>query len=426
MLSSNQIYNPNNTLQNGFLINKTLTKSTLDKEQQMRNRQNILTQTYLNNINILRRPSFYSQPYNIRNSYSNFLENTPKNNYQNSVIIPQYSPQNQIPLIQQEKLSYSPNPQQLKPRQSVPLSLSPLRKNNLNLNNKQIPQCVISKESFDIISAYGYNSCNGIVREYNEDKVKIIVGFKIKKETSFFDFFWNNQPKISYFGLFDGHGGAKCSEYLQNNFHNYIFNSSFFPTKPMNAIYDAFKNWEKDFQNLCYKNGVLYDNSGSCALIALILNNTCYMVNLGDSRALYSYNKGKQLFQITNDHKPENPKEKERILKNGGQVYKADFLEIDGKKISFKNVNFGPGFKFPYRLLPGKLSVSFLFLIKNFFFIIFFNQVSRTIGDIRAKNKDLGGKPGVVIADPCITVFDINENSDFILLGCKIYYNYFF
>ena len=373
MLSSNQIYNPNNTLQNGFLINKTLTKSTLDKEQQMRNRQNILTQTYLNNINILRRPSFYSQPYNIRNSYSNFLENTPKNNYQNSVIIPQYSPQNQIPLIQQEKLSYSPNPQQLKPRQSVPLSLSPLRKNNLNLNNKQIPNCVISKESFDIISAYGFNSCNGIVREYNEDEVKIIIDVKIKKETSFFDFFWNNQPKISYFGLFDGHGGAKCSEYLRNNFHNYIFNSSFFPTKPMNAIYDAFKNCEKYFQNFSYKNGVLYDNSGSCALIALILNNTCYMVNLGDSRALYSYNKGKQLFQITNDHKPENPKEKERILKNGGQVYKADFLEIDGKKISFKNVNFGPGFKFPYRLLPGKLSVSFLFLIKNFFFIIFFN-----------------------------------------------------
>lgn len=45
-------------------------------------------------------------------------------------------------------------------------------------------------------------------------------------------------------------------------------------------------------------------------------------------------------------------------------------------------------------------------------------QVSRTIGDVCAKNKKLGGKSGVLIAEPCITIFEINDNSDFILLGC--------
>ena len=124
---------------------------------------------------------------------------------------------------------------------------------------------------------------------------------------------------------------------------------------------------------MSFKNGKLLDSSGSCAIIALILDNICYLINLGDSRALYSCNKGKNLYQITRDHKPDDPKEKERIIKNGGQVYMADFLEFNGKKYSFKNVNFGPGFKFPYRLFPGKLSVSlFIFNKNNFLLFIFF------------------------------------------------------
>jgi protein phosphatase 2C family protein 2/3 len=55
----------------------------------------------------------------------------------------------------------------------------------------------------------------------------------------------------------------------------------------------------------------------------------------------------------------------------------------------------------PYRVLPGRLSVS------------------RTFGDIEAKQPKFGGKPGVVIAEPEISQFTINENvHDFIVLGC--------
>ena len=31
----------------------------------------------------------------------------------------------------------------------------------------------------------------------------------------------------------------------------------------------------------------------------------------------------------------------------------------------------------------------------------------------------LGGNPKVLIAKPCITTFRIDENSDFIVIGCK-------
>lgn len=54
----------------------------------------------------------------------------------------------------------------------------------------------------------------------------------------------------------------------------------------------------------------------------------------------------------------------------------------------------------PFRVEPGRLSVS------------------RTIGDIEAKDSRYGGTPGVVIAEPDVRVFKISDSHDFILLGC--------
>lgn len=54
----------------------------------------------------------------------------------------------------------------------------------------------------------------------------------------------------------------------------------------------------------------------------------------------------------------------------------------------------------PHRVQPGRLSVS------------------RTIGDIEAKDKRYGGNPDVVISTPDIISFKIKSNYDFIVLGC--------
>ncbi len=45
-------------------------------------------------------------------------------------------------------------------------------------------------------------------------------------------------------------------------------------------------------------------------------------------------------------------------------------------------------------------------------------SVSRTIGDIEAKDERYGGNPNVVIATPEIRAFKIKENYDFIAIGC--------
>lgn len=48
-------------------------------------------------------------------------------------------------------------------------------------------------------------------------------------------------------------------------------------------------------------------------------------------------------------------------------------------------------------------------------------SVSRTFGDIEAKREKFGGNPNVVVASPDIKEFNIDDNMDFLLLGCKYY-----
>ena len=46
-------------------------------------------------------------------------------------------------------------------------------------------------------------------------------------------------------------------------------------------------------------------------------------------------------------------------------------------------------------------------------------SVSRTFGDIEAKLEKFGGKAGVIIAQPEISSFSLEDNvHDFIVLGC--------
>ena len=53
----------------------------------------------------------------------------------------------------------------------------------------------------------------------------------------------------------------------------------------------------------------------------LTVNDICYVANTGDSRAIMCLNGGKNFVELTNDHKPEDPIEKNRIEMNGGKVY---------------------------------------------------------------------------------------------------------
>jgi len=46
------------------------------------------------------------------------------------------------------------------------------------------------------------------------------------------------------------------------------------------------------------------DKSGSCGLVVLIIGDTCFVANVGDSRALLSGNGGQKIYPLSRDHKP--------------------------------------------------------------------------------------------------------------------------
>lgn len=136
----------------------------------------------------------------------------------------------------------------------------------------------------------------------------------------------------------------------------------------------------------------LLDKSGSCALIAVQVNDLIHVANVGDSRAFVSEKFGRVFHTLSNDHKPDSISERKRILKFGGQV-----MQMDKSKVKLPQNLLA---KVPYRIFPGGLSVS------------------RSFGDIQAKDPALGGKKGVLIADPELMVYRVHSNTDFLLLGC--------
>ena len=225
------------------------------------------------------------------------------------------------------------------------------------LNEKYIAYCDAkhSSNSFDIISSYGVNTYKGIIRNYNEDRVSIIVN--AKKPKNFVSNQNNIWPKVSFFGIFDGHAGNKCAEFLKNNLHNYIFESPSFPSSPIKSIQTGFKACESNFMNSIYSKpfNQYLDYSGSCAIVVLIINNECFIANLGDSRAIYSYNSGSQFYQLSRDHKPNDPIEKKRIYKAGGTIFKTN-IDTYGMSLGMKESELG--FKIPFRINPGRLAVS--------------------------------------------------------------------
>ena len=244
---------------------------------------------------------------------------------------------------------------EFKSKKSLGLNISELAK----LNYGTFPNVESNSNSSDIISGYAGNSHNGIIRKSNEDKIKMIPDYKLKREIK------NKKgeiihPKINYFAIYDGHGGNKCSIFLQENLHEYIFSSNHFPFSTIQAIKAAYIEAENKFQSLVYdkENKKLSDRSGSCAVSTLFLDEWCFIINLGDSRALYSHDSGNKLFQITRDHKPNDPLERERVEKAGGQIYKDDIVNINGEKRRLDDKNLVPGVVLPYRIIPGNISVS--------------------------------------------------------------------
>ncbi|KAL4482520.1 hypothetical protein ABPG72_001496 [Tetrahymena utriculariae] len=265
------------------------------------------------------------------------------------------------------------------------------------LEFNQIPNIDPSKtsqKSLGIITAYGANTHQGIVRNYNEDRVSIILNMAKPKDKPE-DLVW---PNVSFFAVYDGHGGSSCAEFLRDNLHYYIIRDENFPSNPKLAIQKGFEKLEETYLERADSSPFL-DKSGSCAVVALFVEKTVYIANVGDSRAILSRNFGKNQQDLSEDHKPSLATEEQRITSLGGHIYQS-VIPIYGSVNGNNIQQIQDVIKGPHRAFPGRLAVS------------------RTIGDAEAKLPKYGGIKGVISAEPEIQVFEIQDNHDFVFLGC--------
>ena len=114
-------------------------------------------------------------------------------------------------------------------------------------------------------------------------------------------------PKCSFFGVYDGHGGERCSDYLRDHLHQLVIRDATFPANPKQALINGCKEADRKIFGMfgstakpkealghTSSTGSLakMERSGSCAAVVLIVGDMCYVANVGDSRVIMSGGKG--------------------------------------------------------------------------------------------------------------------------------------
>ncbi|CAF0906850.1 unnamed protein product [Adineta steineri] len=153
----------------------------------------------------------------------------------------------------------------------------------------------------------------------------------------------------SYFAIFDGHNGIDTAKnasdqldahllnalnhMLEKQYHGKItsdtpIHSSHLDFNLLNAaIKQTYFKLDKDLRS------VVKDDSGCVCITCLIGPEKIYLINIGDSRAIIISNNG-QVLAHTEDHKPDDPAEQERIHEAGGKISKSstgDVLRVENQ-----------------------------------------------------------------------------------------------
>ncbi|XP_041829720.1 protein phosphatase 1bb isoform X2 [Melanotaenia boesemani] len=128
----------------------------------------------------------------------------------------------------------------------------------------------------------------------------------------------------SFFAVYDGHAGSRVANYCSGHLLEHILSGGAeFGAGPgsvegvKDGIRSGFLNIDEYMRNFSdLRQGL--DRSGSTAVCVLLSPTHLYFINCGDSRAVLS--RDSKVGFSTQDHKPCNPREKERIQNAGGSV----------------------------------------------------------------------------------------------------------
>ena len=201
----------------------------------------------------------------------------------------------------------------------------------------------------------------------------------------------NDENNILFIGVCDGHGilGHDVSKYLISHLPSNL-NKALKKTRKYirdkKTLYKTMKEvFIKTNKDLCQNDLIDTQFSGSTCVTIILTKNQIISGNVGDSRAVMGrYINGEWInIDLTKDQKPDNPGERERIIKKGGRVesYKDENGNDFGpKRVWLKNAD-----------IPGL-------------------AMARSFGD------EVAASVGT-ISEPEIEYFDITENDKFIIIA---------
>uniref|UniRef100_A0A3P9HRE1 Integrin-linked kinase-associated serine/threonine phosphatase 2C n=1 Tax=Oryzias latipes TaxID=8090 RepID=A0A3P9HRE1_ORYLA len=147
--------------------------------------------------------------------------------------------------------------------------------------------------------------------------------------------------RLSYFAVFDGHGGARASRFAAEHLHHNLA-KKFPPTGDAEhldklirkCLLDTFRQTDEDFLKKASSQKPSWKD-GSTATCVLVVDDVLYVANLGDSRAVMCRTEaaadGQQkllALALSKEHNPTIYEERMRIQRAGGTVRDGRVLGV--------------------------------------------------------------------------------------------------
>lgn len=146
------------------------------------------------------------------------------------------------------------------------------------------------------------------------------------------DMFQQRQMSSNYafFGIFDGHAGCRAAQWLCDHLANRVETTiasqqDHSPPAMEASMKSAFLQVDEEFVNEAVQ-GKWHD--GSTCVVVMVRGRELVVCNTGDSRAVLS--RLGQAQAMSEDHKPNHPVERERIIRCGGTIDVVGVPRING------------------------------------------------------------------------------------------------
>ncbi|TYG78471.1 hypothetical protein ES288_D02G061500v1 [Gossypium darwinii] len=134
-------------------------------------------------------------------------------------------------------------------------------------------------------------------------------------------------PNVHFFGVFDGHGqyGAQCSNFVKDKLVEILSSDPTLLDDPLKAFSSAFLATNSELRDSEIDDAL----SGTTAITVLVVGDTLYVANVGDSRAVIAVKDGDRILaeDLSVDQTPFRKDEYDRVKLFGARVLSVDQVE---------------------------------------------------------------------------------------------------